>query len=426
MSALRTLRNAGRFALVGLLLLLVGFGLWLVSWHLLAEYHLRQAAKALERPRYRRALEEYREALRYRPDSTALHLLVARTARQAGDIPTAREHLRRCRELQKGVSEEQQLEEYLVRAQTGEVDEVYPYLRPYLVDEGPLTPLVLEALTRAYTAKYRPELAWKYLSRWLELEPDNVEAVFRRGTWYTQQQNTQGAAANYARVLELDPLRTDARLVYAEILRADKKCEEAAGQYQTVLRQSPRDPTALLGLAQCDVELGKVEEARGPLAAIPEEQQDTADVLAVRGVVELRCDEPEKAEPFLRRALVRDPGHFDACYNLMLCLRSLHRDEEASAVNARFRQLDADQKRLIDITTRELNAAPSNPDLLCELGEIYLRLGHPGRGVHWLRAALRVDPGNRRAHERLRDYYDGLGSEGKEEAEYHRRQLAAR
>jgi tetratricopeptide (TPR) repeat protein len=96
MPALRTLRNAGRFAFAGLLLLLVGFGLWLVSWHLLAEYHLRQAARALERQRYRRALEEYREALRYRPASAALHLCAGRTARRAGDIPTAREHLRRC------------------------------------------------------------------------------------------------------------------------------------------------------------------------------------------------------------------------------------------------------------------------------------------------------------------------------------------
>jgi tetratricopeptide (TPR) repeat protein len=426
MPALRTLRNAGRLAVAGLLLLLIGFALWLGGRHFLAEYHVRQAATALQRQRYRQALDEYQEAIRYSPDSPDLHLLAARTARQAGDVPIAREQLRCCRELQKGVSEEQQLEEYLLRAQTGDVDVVYPYLQPYLVKEGPLTPLVLEALVRAYMAKYRPELAWKCLTRWLELEPDNVEAIFRRATWYTQQQDTRKAAPEYARVLDLDPLRTDARLVYAEILRVDKKTEEAAEQYRGVLRQTPRDPTAMLGLAQCDVELGKAEEARGPLAAIPEEQQDTADVLAVRGIVELRCDRPEEAEPLLRRALVRDPGHFDACYNLMLCLRQVGRQEEAGAMNARFRQIDADQKRLIKITTQEMNAAPANPDLPCELGEIYLRLGQPDRAVHWLRAALRFDPGHRRAHELLRDYYDGLGAEGKEEADYHRRQLAAR
>jgi tetratricopeptide (TPR) repeat protein len=426
MRAFLRFRNAGRIALVGLLLLLVGFGLWLVSRHLLANYHMGQAAKALERQRYPRALEEYQEALRYRPASATLHLLAGRTARRAGDIPTAREHLRRCRELQKGVSEELQLEEYLVRAQTGEVDEVYRYLQPYLFNEGPLTPLVLEALVRAYMGKYRTDLAGQCLSGWLQLEPDNVEALFRQGTWCAQQQNIRGAASDYARALDLDPLRTDVRLAYAQLFRADRMFEQAAEQYRTVLQQSPRDPAALLGLAQCDADLGKPEEAREPLEALPEEQQDTADVLAVRGMVEMRCGQPEKAEPLLRRALVRDPGQLDACYNLMLCLKRLGREDESRAMNARFQQIEADQKRLIAIASRELSASPSSADLHCELGEIYLRLGRPEKGVHWLLAALRLDPGHRRTHERLRDYYDGLGPEGKERADFHRRQLAAR
>jgi tetratricopeptide (TPR) repeat protein len=173
------------------------------------------------------------------------------------------------------------------------------------------------------------------------------------------------------------------------------------------------------------LDLGTPELARQPLARMPE-ADDTPDALYVRGLVELRCNRPDKAEPYLRQALASDPGHFDACYNLMLCLNRLGRESEAAALKARFEQIDADQKRLITITTRELNAAPSSAALHCELGEIYLRLGRLERGAHWLRAALRFDPGFRRAHERLRDYYDGLGPEGREKADYHRRQLAAR
>jgi tetratricopeptide (TPR) repeat protein len=419
------LRTTGRLALVGLLILLTGLGGWLISGHFLAEYHLSKAAKALQRQRYPLALNEYLQAVPYRPTSAALHLLVGRTARRANDIPTAREHLRRCRELQKGVSEEQQLEVYLLRAQTGEVDAVERYLRPYLVEEGPLTPLVLEALVRANMAKHRAHLAWTYLARWLELEPDNVEAIFRRGLWHTQQQDVRGALADFQRALELDPLRHQVRPLYGDVLRADKKYEEAAEQYRLLLRQSPRETVALVGLAQCYADMGKPELAHEPLAAIPEED-DSADVLCVRGIVELRCDRPEKAEGFLRRALTRDPGHQDACYNLMLCLSRLGRSDEAQAMNARFQQIDADQKRLIAITTKEMPAAPSSPQLHCELGEIYLRLGHPDRGVHWLNAALGLDPGCRRAHERLRDYYDSLGSAGEERAAFHRKQLAAR
>jgi hypothetical protein len=52
-------------------------------------------------------------------------------------------------------------------------------------------------------------------------------------------------------------------------------------------------------------------------------------------------------------------------------------------------------------------------------------MGVPERGLHWLNAALRLDPGHRHAHERLLQYYERLGIEGREPAAYHRRQLAA-
>jgi tetratricopeptide (TPR) repeat protein len=417
-------RKVARFALVVLLLAVIGVAGWAVSPFVLAEYHLREAEKALRRQRYPAALESYERALRHLPNRPDLHLHAGRTARRAGQIPAAREHLRRCRELQGAVSEELQLELYLLRAQTGEVDEVHRYLLPYLLKEGPLTPLVLEALVRAHMGLYRMELAWKFLHRWLELEPDNVEALFRRGTWYAQQQNIEGAARDFRRVLELDPERNEVRLVLAEILRADKKFAEVAEQYEQVLARSPQDAAALTGLAQCRLETGRVAEARQLLEAIPAAKLEAADVYWLRGIVAMREGRPGDAEPLLRSALALEPRHFDACYNLMLCLNRLKRPEEAAQMRDRVNRIEQDQKRLIAITTREMTAAPQNPVLHCELGEIYLRLGMPERALHWLYAGLKIDPNYRRAHEILRDYYDGLGAEGREGAEAHRRQLA--
>jgi tetratricopeptide (TPR) repeat protein len=424
MAAARRFPQLGRIALVCLLLALIGLGVAMVCAHLLAEYHLGQAAEALQKQRYSQALAAYRRALFYRPGSADLHLLAGRTARQAGDVLAARDYLRRCRELQRGVSEELQVEEYLLRAQTGDVDQVHSVLLPYLVQEGPLTPLVLEGLVRGYMGKYRSDLAWAFLKRWLELQPDNVEALFRRGVWYSQQQNTKDAVEDFLRAIERDPERIDARLACAEVLKADKRYAAVEEQYQAVLRQSPRNTAALVGLAERYSEAGKVEEARALVARIPEGDRDTADALWVRGKVELQADQPDKAEPLLRQALAREPRHLDACYQLMLCLRRIGREEEADEVGTRFLHIEADQKRLIAITTQELKADPQNPDLHCELGEVYMRLGVAERGLHWLHSALRLDPNHRRAHELLRDYYDGLGPEGREKADFHRRQLA--
>jgi tetratricopeptide (TPR) repeat protein len=273
--------------------------------------------------------------------------------------------------------------------------------------------------------KYRTDLAWGCLARWNELEPTNVEAIFWRGLWYTQQQNTRLAREDFRRALELDPERIDIRLTFAEILRSEKKFTEVVEQYQLVLQQEPQNADAILGMAQADLELGRTEDARQQLDALPQNRRETTEYLWVSGLVELQFNHPTQAEPLLRKALEQDPRHADACYNLMLCLARLGRDAEAVELRSRFEQIEKDQKRLIELTTRDLPAQPSNPDLRCELGELYLRMGQRDRGVHWLHVALKLNPTCRRAHERLRDYYLSLGDpESLEKADFHRRQLA--
>jgi tetratricopeptide (TPR) repeat protein len=407
-----------------LLLALLGLGLVMASTYALAEYHLRRAHKALQYPRYAQALAELRRALFYRPGSARLHLLAARTARQAGQIQDALDHLEKCRELQKGASEEQQLEEYLVRVQTGEVDQVLPFLQPYLAQEGPYAPLVLEALTRAFMADHRTDLAWGCLGRWLLLQPNNAEALFWRGMWFTQRDNLADAQKNFAMSLEVDPERVPARLALAEMLKARRKAKEAAEQYETVLRLAPGEAAARIGLAQCYLDLGRPADARAQLEAVPPEKQDGADALWLRGALAMQEGRLEQAEPLLRKAFVQQPYHPEAGYHLLLCLQRLRKVDQVHKQKARIRQVENDQKRMLIITLQELKATPSNPALQCELGEIYLRLKMTQRGVHWLHSALKIDPTNRRAHERLRDYYEALGPEGKDQAAYHRQQLA--
>ena len=313
----------------------------------------------------------------------------------------------------------------MLRAQSGELTEVEPYLLPYLLQEGPLTPLVLESLANAYLARFQVTPAWQCLSRWNELEPNNVEALFRRGIWHVRQQDLKKGAADLRKALEIDPQRTDIRMAYAEILRSEKEYGEVAEQYQLVLNQSPTNSKALIGLAQTYVQLGKPNDARGLLDLLPEDQKGAAAALWLRGMVELRTDHPAAAVPLFQAALAKEPRHSEACYNLMLSLSQLKRLEEAEAARKRFERIEADDQRLIQLTTRELSERPTDPDLRCELGELYLRMGHPQRGIRWLYAALKVDPKCHRAHEQLLHYYEKqTGPDAEEKAAYHRRELA--
>lgn len=409
------------------LLGLTGLGLWQVGMYLGAEYHLRQARQELTRQRYPKALGELTQALRYRPRSPELHLLAGRTARQAGNVTVAQEQFQKCRALQKGVSEELQLEEYLLRAQKGEVEEVYRYLAPYLFQEGPLTPLVLEALSHAYLFIYRLDLAWQCLTRWLQLEPDNVEALSLRGQFYTMKMNDDSAIADLRRALELDPERIAARVLLAQTLKLHYRSTEAAKEYETVLQYDPSSFAGRVGLASCYVDANEWQQAQSCLDQLPPEQADNPEVLYVRGRIAEGEERWDDAIPLLKKALEVNPAERDACYHLAMCYQ--HKGDEASAskYQDQFDRIEKDQKRLLALTNDEKDALPTNPALCTELGAVCLRLGIRDRGIYWLNTALRISHDKYwPAHEHLLHFYESLGAKGAKEAAYHRQQLANR
>lgn len=412
-----------RAGLIGSLLGLISLGLWLAVLHVLAEYHLRQAQQMLTRQRYRLALTELQQALHFRPRSGALHLLAGRTARQSGNFPLAWEHLHRCRELEKGVSEELQLEEFLLRAQTGEVEQVYPYLAAYLFQEGPQTPLVLESLSHAYLFALQFPRAWGCLDRWLALQPDNVQALFLRGTYFSMKAQFELATKDLRRVLELNPEHVPARLLLAQTLRESHHNEKAAMEYKIVFEQEPNNFAARLGLTTHLVERGEWTEAQPMLEELYRERPDDAEVLHLKGRLAMSDGRLEEAVRFFKASLVANPSDNVTCSHLVACYQRLGDDEAVGKCLDQLDRIEKDQARMLEITREQAEELATNPVLCCELGEVCLRLGIKKRGVHWLYAALRIDPNYRRPHEQLLHYYEGQGTEGEKEARFHRQQL---
>jgi tetratricopeptide (TPR) repeat protein len=412
-----------RVGLIFCLLGLIALGLWMTALHVLAEYHLRQAQQALARQRYRIALTELHQALRFRPHSGALHLLAGRTARQSGNFSLAWEHLHRCRELEKGISAELQLEEFLLRAQTGDVDQVYPYLAAYLVQESPQTPLVLEALSHTYLFTFQFPRASECLERWLQLQPDNVQALFLRGTYYSMNTQTESAIKDFRRVLELDSEHIPARLLLAQSLREGHHYEKAAEEYKIVLRQEPTNFTARLGLATYLVDTRQWAEVRPLVDELYREKPDDAEVLHLKGRLAESDGRLEEAIYLFKAALAANPSSNSVCYHLVQCYQRQGDEESAGKYLDQLDRIEKDQARMLEITGKQAVALATDPALCCELGEVCLRLGIKQRGLHWLHAALRIDPHYRRAHEQLLHYYEARGVTEEKEAHFHRQQL---
>src|SRR5438105_10094314 len=149
------------------------------AWHVRHQWQAAQKALAADRPGEARA--RLAICLSLWPRSPEVHLLAARAARVSGDLKATEAHLNECLKLQGGATEAVQLEFLLLRAQSGELDEVAPPLIDCVEKGHAESPIILQTLAQAYMRRLRYKPAYACLTRWLEVQPDVVKAYQWRG-----------------------------------------------------------------------------------------------------------------------------------------------------------------------------------------------------------------------------------------------------
>jgi predicted Zn-dependent protease len=86
--------------------------------------------------------------------------------------------------------------------------------------------------------------------------------------------------------------------------------------------------------------------------------------------------------------------------------------EEARAAEQKWKQCESDLKRVAELG-RAISAAPRDPALRTEMGELFLKNGREQDGLRWLESALREQPDYPLAHRLLASYYERMGQEDK-------------
>jgi tetratricopeptide (TPR) repeat protein len=386
----------------------VGFTAYLAAQYVSAEYHLRAARQADARSDFEGAQGHLAACLQVRPDNPEVHFQMARAARRAGHYGQAREHLSQCERLG-GMTPATALEGAMLRAQQGNLAPVEDPLWQ-LVDRGsPRAPEILEALAHGYIYAYRLDAAMACLNRLLDREPDNVEALFWRGSLWQTAGNEPAAEADYRRVLALRPDRVDARLQLGESLLRRKQAAEALEQYESLRRRGAGDPAAvLLGVARCHRQLGDVDRAREALDELLAGHPQDVRALVERGKIVLEGEGPAAAEGWFRRGVAAYPLDHQANYLLAQCLRQQGKDDEAREFQAAVDRIDADLKGL-EAAFGRVGKAPRDPAPRLEAGLICLRNGKEEEGLRWLFSALQLDPDHAPTRAALADYYEGTG-----------------
>jgi predicted Zn-dependent protease len=362
------------------------------------EYHARAGLAAAERRDFSAAHEQFVRALEDRPGRPELHLLAARCARRAGLYSQAADHLADCQRLH-GSADAVSLERALLVATRGQLSEdVEAYLRQY-ADSAE----ALEALSRGYCKAHRLASARTCLARWLEREPDSLDALLLRG-WVAERQNRHhDAADDYRRAAALDGGHREARLRLAKVLLdGTRQTEQAAAVFVRLWQEAPGAVEVGVGLALCRARTGQPEEAARLLDELLDHNPNDATLLIERGKLALDMDDPAAARGWLEKGVARAPYHYRANYALYRCLAALGESDGARRALEQSRRIEADRRRL-DGLIAALNERPHSPELRTEIGEIYLRHGEPEEAAFWLTGALESAPDYEPARRLLAD-----------------------
>jgi tetratricopeptide (TPR) repeat protein len=231
----------------------------------------------------------------------------------------------------------------------------------------------------------------------------------------------EDAIQYYEKALLIRPDVDNVRLALAETLVGYGHFDRAQEHLEWLRERQPQNPGVLFGLARCAAATGANDKALQLLNQLLAANPNNWLALNERGKLAVQCDRPEDAVSDLRKADSLAPPDV-APTHLVGCLLLLGKHDEALKYQEKAARILADRKRRAELGDLIREKSPNDPDLRYELGCILLRLGNQRDAVHWFRTALDKDPGHRKTHEALMNFF--LSVNAFEQAEQHRRVLA--
>ena len=401
-------RPRAALSLVALAVLAAG------SWQGLraARFHWCKSAaeEALGRYDFREASRQLDVCLALWPDDPAALLLAAQAARRQGRLDDADALLDRHRRAAGTATPEARLQAMLVRVQQGQVKSHVYLLIEDIEVRHPASEQIMESLALGSVHVYRLDEASFWTKQLLDRFPANPVGRLLDAQTHETLRRRERALEITRRLVADYPTDDRARLYLASLLLKTRDYEGAAREYREVRLHQPRDLGALLGLLAALQALDRAEEAAPLLRELEEHHADSAAALLERARVALRADRPADGEPLLRRAAALAPNDHAIRLDLATCLERLGRPDEARPHLDRFRESEADMKRL-DEAFQATIKTPSDLAPRMEAGRICLRNGQAAEGVRWLLGVLDLAPGHRPAHQLLAEHFESVGED---------------
>ncbi|MFO0876022.1 MAG: tetratricopeptide repeat protein [Gemmataceae bacterium] len=397
-------------------------GLVALAWpQLRASYAYLAAERALHAREPARAKPHLDVCLATWPTHPRVQLLAAQLARWAGFYEEADRRITLYQELG-GDRDTASLERVLLEVQQGRLSLGADFrIQEWIDTKHPRLNEILEVASEAYVRGYRLPSARYCLDAWIERQPDSVTARLRRGWVFERLFQATEAEQDYRALLERHPDHQEARLRLAQLLLLNNEPAEAVEHLERLARHDVTPPM-VAALAAGLRALGQADQAHERLSAALVRFPREGPLWLERGRAAIDLRRMDDAERDLRKAAELQPDDYQVNYQLAQFLRRAGQKEEAERTQARADRIDADQKRMYELSER-LQGRPYDPDLRSQMGQLMLRNGEPREGVLWLESALRIDPAFRPAHKALAEHFEQTRQAAR--AAEHRRFLSA-
>ncbi|MBW2420253.1 MAG: tetratricopeptide repeat protein [Deltaproteobacteria bacterium] len=166
--------------------------------------------------------------------------------------------------------------------------------------------------------RYVSHVALSELYQRMGLDAEAVHALQTAADGYNKEGQKREALELLRRMATLDPTNTTSRMKVADLLRQEGMTDDAVAEYEAVAAELQRQ--------------GASEAVLGVHERILEVDPDRVDMLVAVARGLLAQSEPERAEPFARRAFEAEPDgadHFDVLSGIY---KALAKDEELAGI----------------------------------------------------------------------------------------------
>jgi tetratricopeptide (TPR) repeat protein len=226
------------------------------------------------------------------------------------------------------------------------------------------------------TRKRAFERAIEDFNKVLVLEPDNVQALIRRGDAFSQLGETARALVDLDRAIGLAPQSTQPYFYRGLVHSRMNMSAAALSDYNAALERGPRNVDALISRAAIYSLDGKFNLAIKDLDAAIAIDKENPYAFFNRGFAYFAQGQYQKAIDNYTSAIALDPN-FGLAYNNRGLTRAIVGKDLLEALG------DCDMA---------LKLLPNNLDVRDTRGFIYLKLGDPALALNEYNAALERDP----------------------------------